>query len=356
MSERDGRPRAGKRPRPVKPLRVLVLMHPTLVPPDSLEGHTEKEISEWKTEYDVVSTLRRLGHDVRPLGVQYELMPIRTAITEWKPHIVFNLLEEFHGLREFDQHVVSFLELLKTPYTGCNPRGLVLARDKALSKKLLAYHRIRVPGFVAFPKGRRASLPRGFQFPLIVKSLTEEASLGIAQASIVESDEKLAERVRFIHESIGTDAIVEQFIEGRELYVGVMGNKRLDVLPTWELVFENMPAGSVAIATARAKHDAEYQEKRGIDHKPAADLPAEIAETIESTSKRIYRILELDGYARIDYRLSPRGMLYFLEANPNPEIAEREEFSAAAHAAGFSYPRLLQRIVTLGLGRRRWVA
>jgi D-alanine-D-alanine ligase len=345
-----------KRARAAKPLRILVLMHPTLVPPDSSEGFTEKEIFEWKTEYDVVSTLRKLGHDVRPLGVQDELMPIRTAIAEWKPHIVFNLLEEFHGLREFDQHVVSFLELMKTPYTGCNPRGLVLARDKALSKKLLTYHRIRVPGFADFPKGRKARCPRGFQFPLIVKSLTEEASLGIAQASIVESDEKLAERVRFIHESIGTDAIVEQFIEGRELYVGMIGNKRVQVLPTWELVFEKMPAGSAAIATARAKHNLDYQAKHGIDHKPAEDLPKEIAETIESTSKRIYKILELDGYARIDYRLSPKGKLYFLEANPNPEIAEREEFAAAAGAASLSYAALLQRIVALGLRRRRWLA
>lgn len=344
-----------KRQPEFKPLRILVLMHPTLVPPESTEGYTEKETFEFKTEYDVVTTLRKLGHDVRPLGVQYELMPIRAAIDEWKPHVVFNLLEEFHGLREFDQHVVSFLELMKTPYTGCNPRGLVLARDKALSKKLLTYHRIRVPGFADVPKGRRARLPRGFQFPLIVKSLTEEASLGIAQASIVESDEKLAERVRFIHESIGTDAIVEQFIEGRELYVGLIGNKRVQVLPTWELVFEKMPPGSAAIATARAKHNPEYQQKRGIDHRPAEDLPKEIAETIESTCKRIYRILELDGYARIDYRLSPRGQLYFLEANPNPEIAEREEFSAAAQAAGLTYPALLQRIVALGLRRRRWL-
>jgi len=337
----------------MKKLRVLVLMHPAMIPPDNLEGLTEKESYAWKTEYDVVTTLRKLGHDVRSLGVQDELTPIRTAITEWKPHIVYNLLEEFHGLSEFDQHVVSYLELLQTCYTGCNPRGLVLARDKALSKKLLVYHRIRVPNFAVFPKGYRARRLRGLEFPLIVKSLTEDASLGISQASIVDSDEKLAERVRFIQERSSTAAIVEQFIEGRELYVGVFGNKRLEVLPVWELTFENMPPGSMAIATARVKHNPEYQHKRGIYQQPAESLPPTLAEHIVKTSKRIYRILELDGYARIDYRLSPTGELYFLEANPNPEIAESEEFASAALAAGVPYPNLLQKILNLGLQRHR---
>lgn len=326
-------------------------MHPSLLPPDTLEGYTEKEMYVWKTEYDVVTTLRRLGHDVRPLGLADELAPLRLAITEWKPHIVFNLLEEFHGLTEFDQHVVSYLELLQTCYTGSNPRGLVLARDKALSKKLLVYHRIPVPAFAVFPRGRKIRLPKDLSFPLIVKCLKEEASRGIAQSSIVDNEEKLRERVSFIHGSMESDAIVEQFIKGRELYVGVIGNKRLEVLPTWELVFENLPPGSAAIATARIKHNPEYQEKWGIYQQPAAELPLSLLTHIIRTTKRIYRILQLDGYARIDYRLGPTGVLYFLEANPNPEIAEREEFASAAQAAGLVYPALLQKILQLGLSR-----
>lgn len=327
-------------------------MHPSLLPPETLDGYTEKEAYVWKTEYDVVTTLRRLGHDVRPLGLADELAPLRLAIAEWKPHIVFNLLEEFHGLTEFDQHVVSYLELLQTCYTGSNPRGLVLARDKALSKKLLVYHRIPVPAFAVFPRGRKIRLPKDLSFPLIVKCLKEEASRGIAQSSIVDNEEKLRERVSFIHGSMESDAIVEQFIKGRELYVGVIGNKRLEVLPTWELVFENLPPGSVAIATARIKHNPEYQEKLGIYQQPAAELPLSLLTYIVRTTKRIYRILQLDGYARIDYRLGPTGMLYFLEANPNPEIAEREEFASAAQAAGLVYPKLLQKILQLGLSRK----
>jgi D-alanine-D-alanine ligase len=337
----------------VKRLRILVLMHPSLVPPDSMKGYSEKESYDWKTEYDVVSTLRRMRHEVRKLGVQDELLPIREAVEEWKPHVVFNLLEEFHGISEFDSHVVSYLELLRVPYTGCNPRGLMIARGKALSKKLVHYHRIHVPAFTVAPRGRAVRRPRSMTFPLIVKSLTEEASLGISQASVVDSDERLDERVRFIHEHVGSDAIVEQFIEGRELYVGVIGNHRLQVLPVWELKFENLPAGSAAIATARVKHDPDYQEKRGIFQQRAEGLPEALTASIQRTSKRVYRTLELDGYARIDYRLREDGALYFLEANPNPDIASTNEFASAAEEAGMKYSDLLRRILGLALQRAK---
>jgi len=328
-------------------------MHPSLVPPDTLKGIGEKESYAWKTEFDVVSTLRKMGHDVRPLGVQYELLPIRDAVEDWKPHVVFNLLEEFHGISEFDSHVVSYLELLRVPYTGCNPRGLMIARGKALSKKLLHFHRIHVPAFTVVPRGHRVRRPRVMAFPLFVKSLTEEASLGIAQASVVESDAKLEERVRFVHDHVGSDAIVEQFIEGRELYVGVIGNHRLRVLPVWELKFENLAAGSAAIATARVKHDPDYQEKRGIFQQQAEDLSEALVARIVRTSKRVYRTLELDGYARIDYRLAGDGVLYFLEANPNPDIATTNEFASAAEEAGMKYRELLAKILSLGLQRSR---
>ena len=334
-----------------KKLRIVVLMHPSLVPPESNEGYEEKEYYQWKTEYDVVSTLRQLGHEVRPIGVADELGPIRSIIHEWDPHIVFNLLEEFHGRQEFDHHVVSFLELMQVPYTGCHPRGMMLARDKALSKKLLAYHHLTVPKFAVFPRRKRVQRPKGLEFPLIVKSLSDEASLGISQASIVDSDEKLKERVAFIHERNGSDAIAEQFIEGREFYVGILGNQRLQVLPVWELVFENLPPGAVAIATASVKHNPDYQRRRGIYQQHADDLDESMRDYIVKTSRRIARILDLDGYNRIDYRLGLDGKLYFLEANPNPEIASSEEFASASEEAGFSYPQLIQKIVDLGMQR-----
>ena len=335
----------------MKRFRVLVLMHPDLIPPDSLEGHSEQEINDWKTEYDVVSTLRAAGHEVRPLGVEDELKPIRDEIESWKPDVVFNLLEQFHGEAVYDQNVASYLELLRVPYTGCNPRGLVLARGKDLSKKLLIYHRIPLPAFAVFPPRRKVRRPPRLGLPLIVKSLNEDASYGISQASVVDSDEKLAERVTFIHERIGTAAIAEQYIEGREIYVGVLGNERLRVLPIWELEFGSLPQGARAIATEKAKHNLEYQQRHDIVVGPAKDLSPQLVASIERAAKRIYRTLELDGYARIDFRLSTDGIPYYIEANPNPEIAKVEEFASAALHAGIEYPDLIQRIVALGISR-----
>jgi D-alanine-D-alanine ligase len=335
----------------MRKLRVLVLMHPDLMPPDSLKGHSEKEIHVWKTEYDVVSTLKSAGHEVQPLGVQHELRPIREAVDNWKPSIVFNLLEQFHGETTYDQNVASYLELLRVPYTGCNPGGLMLARGKALSKKLVTYHRIPTPAFAVFPMRRKIRRPTRLKFPLIVKSASEDASIGIAQASVVDSDEKLAERVTFIHERIQTDAIAEQYIEGREIYLGVLGNERLRVLPVWELKFGNLAEGDNPIATEKVKHDIEYQERRGILEGPATGLSAELRQHIGKLAKRICRTLELDGYARIDFRLTAEGVPYFLEANPNPEIAQAEEFARAAKHDGLAYPDLLNRILALGLGR-----
>ena len=261
----------------MKPLRVLVLMHPDLMPPDSSKGFTEEQVNVWKTEYDVVTTLRANGHEVKPLGVQDELKPIRDEIESWKPHVVFNLLEQFHGDPAYDQNVASYLELLRIPYTGCNPRGLMLARGKDLSKQLMAYHRIPVPDFAVFPINRKIKRPSRLGLPLIVKSVSEDASWGIARASVVDSDEKLQERVKFIHERIGTPAIAEQFIEGREIYVGVIGNDRLRVLPIWELQFGSITEGAHRIATERVKHDTRYQDKVGIEHGPAKDLGPELA-------------------------------------------------------------------------------
>jgi D-alanine-D-alanine ligase len=228
---------------------------------------------------------------------------------------------------------------------------MLLARDKALSKKLLHYHRIPVPDFAVVPRGRKPRLPKRLTFPVIVKSLTQEASIGISQASVVDDVAKLNERVRFIHESIGTDAILEQFIEGRELYCGIVGNQRLAVLPVWEMTFANMPESQHRIATERVKWSAKYQEKVGIETGEATALPKGMAELVQHMSRRAFRVLEQSGYARIDLRLDDSGRVYMIEANPNPQIARNEDFAQSAEAAGIGYDALLQRILSAGL---RW--
>ncbi|OAI44660.1 D-alanine--D-alanine ligase [Nitrospira sp. SCGC AG-212-E16] len=334
----------------MKRLRILVLMHEDLVPPDPLNGQDVTR-AEWKTEYDVVSTLRKLGHDVKPLGVKSDLGVLRSAIEDWKPHIAFNLLEEFDGVAVYDQNVVSYLELLHVPYTGCNPRGLMLARDKVLSKKLFSFHRIPFPDFMVVPQGRTVKRPKWLAFPLIVKSVTEEASLGISQASIVQDDDKLKERVEFIHTSVGTGALIERYIEGRELYVGVMGNGHVHVLPVWELVMDKLPDDARRIATERVKWSRTYQDKYGIRSGEARNLPEGKSEEIQHLAKRVYRALGLSGYARIDVRMDGEGNVYVLEANPNPQIAHDEDFSDSAEKAGYTYKDLLQELLNIGL---RW--
>ena len=335
----------------VTKLRVLALVHRHLIPPDPIPEGTDVVLAPWRTEYDVMSTLRAMGHDVQVLGVHDDLGELRRASTEWKPHIAFNLLEGFDDITIFDQNVVSHLELLKLSYTGCNPRGLLLARDKSLSKKLLAYHRVPVPDSEVFRIGRPIRRPKRLLFPLIVKSLTQEASIGISQASVVDNDEKLKERVAFIHESIRTAAIVEQYVEGREIYVGILGNQVLQALPVWELFFTNMPAEAKRIATDRVKWSVKYQKKYGIDSGPAKDLSDTACAQVLHLCKRVYRGLELSGYARIDMRLDEKGSIWVLEANPNPQIARGEDFASSAEKVGLSYESLLQRILNLGL---RW--
>jgi D-alanine-D-alanine ligase len=333
----------------VKPLRVLALMHANLVPPDDVTGHDVTEV-EWKMEFDVTETLRTMGHEVLPLGVEDDLGPLRKAVADWKPHIVFNLLESFHDISVFDSHVVSFLELLRIPYTGCNPRGLMLARDKALSKTLMTGHRIPVPEFTVVRMGRKARRPKRLSYPVIVKSLTQEASIGISRASVVEDDDRMRERVRFIHDSIGTDAIVERFISGRELYVGIVGNQRLRVFPVWELRFGTLPEDGRLLMTDRAKWNTKYQKKYGIMTGPA-DLAPDTAARIQHLCKRVYRTLDLSGYARIDLRLDDQGRVYVLEANPNPQLAYGEDFAESAEHGGLRYEGLLQTILNNGL---RW--
>ena len=332
----------------MKPLRVLALCEESLVPPEDVAG---KDVvnAEWRMEFDVIQTLRKEGHLVRPLGVGGELGVIRAAIADFKPDIAFNLLEGFAEVATWDQNVVAYLELLRLPYTGCNSRGLLLARDKALAKKVLSYHRVAGPDFVVFPRARTVRRPRRLRFPLIVKSLTLDASIGISQASVVEDDGKLVERVRFIHESIGTDALVEEYVEGRELYVGILGNQRLQVLPIWELSFAGLPEEARKIATERVKWSMLYQKKHRIESGIAKDLPEPLVRRIGSLCKRVYRSLMLSGYARIDLRLAEDGRVYVLEANPNPQLAAGEDFAEAAASAGIRYGPLLERILRLGL-------
>jgi D-alanine-D-alanine ligase len=336
----------------MRKLRVLVLVHETLVPPESLEGVGEAAAAEYRTEYDVVSCLKAAGHDVRPVGIGDSLTELRATIQDWQPQVCFNLLEEFGGIVTYDQHVVAYLELLRQAYTGCNPRGMMLSRDKVLSKQILAYHRIPTPHFAVFRRGGAVRIPKALRYPLFVKSATEDASLGISQASIVEDAPRLRERIEFIHEHTQSDALVEEYIAGRELYVGVLGNERIRTLTPWEFIFGELKPGRAAIATRKAKWDRAYQKRHGITSGKAEGLPPGLAEKLDRLARRIYRALHMTGYARIDFRVREDGTPFALEANANPNLEREEDFADAALHDDIPYAGLLERLMSLGCSYR----
>lgn len=330
-------------------MRVLVLTHQDIELPDSVEELPEQEFMSIRTEFDVAVALEQLGHEIRTLGAGGDLATIRKPLLDWQPHLVFNLLEEFRGEGFYVPFVLGYLELMRQPFTGCNPSSLLLADNKPLTKKILRYHRIPVPDFAVFPRGRAIRKPTRLEYPLIVKSTTEHGSVGIAQASVVNSDEKLVERVTFVHERLNTDALVERYVEGREFYVGLLGNRRLTVLPIIELLFHRAVEGTPRIATERVKWDLKYQEKLGVTTGPAQDLTEELKSKMIRICKRVYRILGLNGYARMDLRVTGDGSIYLLEPNPNPDLALEEDFAAAAELAGIPYTKLIQRILNSAL-------
>lgn len=324
------------------------MAHESVVPPADVTGLSEEQIDEFRMEYDVRSTLEDLGHHVRVVGIGDNLAELREIAYEWRPHVVFNLLDEFSDIASYDHYVVAYLELMRQAYTGCNPRGMMVSRDKVLTKQVLAWHRIATPKFMLFPYGKRFREPRRLEFPLFVKSATEDASYGIAQASVVEDMASLRERVEFIHEHVQSDALVEEYIDGRELYIGVLGNTRLTTLPVWEMDFGNLTKAQARVATRKVKWDRGYQERHGIATGLAAGLTSEQTRRLERLAKRIFRALHMTGYARLDLRMRDDGRVFLLEANANPDLTYGEDFAESAESVGLDYGRLLNRIVSLG--------
>ena len=332
-----------------KKLKVLVLfdgISPTTVDQDFTK---ELKTKDWKTEADVMAALGSVGHTAEHLAIYDDVDLVRQKLETFAPDILFNLVEQFRNNPGFDQNIVSFFEMQGLAFTGCGSTGLTLCKHKGISKKILHYHGIHVPHFVVIPRGQRIARPKQLKFPILVKPVKEEASYGISQASFVGTDEQFRERVAFIHEKYNSDAIAEEYIDGRELYVSLMGNARLTVFPIRELVFREVPPNEPKIATYKAKWDEEYRKRWGLDGRFAEDLEPTLVAEIGQTCKDIYRLLTIDGYARIDLRLTADNKIYFIEANPNPHLAADEDFAQSAAKAGLKYPQLIQAIIRLGM-------
>src|SRR5882762_6339085 len=313
----------------------------------------EMKTEDWKTEANVMAALGALGYTAEHLAIFDDLDLLRQKLENFAPNVLFNLVEEFKSNPGFDQNIVSLLEMQGVPFTGCGATGLVLCKHKGISKKILSYHRIHVPNFIVISRGQRIARPKQLKFPILVKPVKEEASYGISQASFVETDEEFRERVAFIHEKHDADVIAEEYIDGRELYVSLMGNARLTVFPIRELVFREVPPNEPTIATYSAKGDEEYRNRCGLENRFAEDLDPQLVSHIQETCKRIYRLLTIDGYARIDLRLTEANEVNFIEANPNPILANDEDFALAAEKAGLPYPQLIDRIVRQGMNTVR---
>ena len=333
-----------------KPLSITLMMDQAWLPAGdpnlaaiALDGLTERHVA---------MTLRELGHQVRIVGVGHDVQEIVAALTDTPPDIVFNLTEQFRDDRRLDMHVAGLLELMGLPFTGSGSAGLMLCRDKGLCKQLLSLHKIRCPSFALFPPGRRPRVGRRLKYPLIIKPQYEDASDGIFRASIVGSETELTERVRLVHERYDQVAIAEEYVEGRELYVGVLGNKRLLAFPAREIHFGSATAGGPSIATRRVKSDAAYRDKWGIEYR-FADLSDSLAAEVSHVCKRVYRLLQLQDYGRIDLRVTADNRINILEVNANPEIAYGEDFAEAAEKAGVGYGRLIDRILKLALRRHK---
>jgi D-alanine-D-alanine ligase len=335
----------------MKKLKVLLIFTGTNVPEDH-DYKEEFKDESWNTEASVKKALTALGHEVIIRGIKKDISMVSKMISEIKPDIIFNLIEMFQNKTTFEKNMAALFELLGIPYTGCSATGLMLCKDKALSKKILKYHKIRVPRFRVFRKASRKKQHSKLTFPLIVKPLEERASIGIAQSSIVKNELELRDRIDFIHRHSGMHAIAEEFIDGRELYVGVMGKKRASVFPPREMVFRKVPDEDPKIATYKAKWDKDYRKKWGIKNIFAEGISDELLKKISNTCKRAYRSLNIGGYCRFDIRLTPDGGIYIIEANANPALASDEDFALSAKKAGIPYDNLISRIIRLALNRQ----
>lgn len=336
-----------------KKLKILALFD--AIAPTTIDQDLSKELKteDWKTEANVLAALAELGHTTEHLAIFDDLNLLAQKLDSFQPDIIFNLADQFKNNRAFDQNIVSFLEMHGVIFTGCGSTGLTLCKHKAISKKILGYHRIRVPNFTVIPRGKRCIRPARLKFPILVKPLKEEASYGISQASFVETDEQFRERVLFIHEKYNNDVIAEEYIAGREFYVSLLGNHRLDVFPIRELIFQQVPPDEPKIATYRAKWDEEYRKRWGLQNQFADELDSALAKEIVQTCKRIYRLLTIDGYARVDLRVTLANEIYFIEANPNPILAADEDFAQSALKSGLAYPQLVERVIRTGLNTVR---
>lgn len=327
-------------------MKVLVLFD-VARPADPNEAFSPESLKQEDkpTEADVLESLRRLGHEVETLAVFDNVTRIVDKLKSLGPDVVFNLSESFYHDRAHEPNITALLDLMKVRYTGSGSDALLLCKDKALAKKVLAYHHVRLPHFVVSHRAHPLRRLRRFAYPAFVKPVCEDASDGICRASFAKDEKEAIERARFIHQKFNSDALIEEYIEGRELYLSVLGNNRLTVFPAREIFFDQMPEDAPKFATFHAKWNDSYRKKWGITNGPAKPLPEGVPSHLSELARKVYRLLKIRGFGRIDVRLTATGDVYVIEANPNPCLAQDEDFAQSACLGGVSYDTLIQEIL-----------
>ena len=314
------------------------------------KGKAKRKRKEKHDREEVFEALEKLGHE--PF---YHVLDGRTqslvALARCGADLVFNLSEAFAGDDTMELNIAAYLDLLGLPYTGSGPHGHFLAQDKAVAKKLFAFHQIRTPYFATAYKGR-IDHADNINFPLIVKPLWEDGSIGIDAAALVTNIKELMERVEYVQEEFDSPALIEEYIEGREIYGAVLGSyERARALPLIELDLSKLPKGTPRIATNEVKFDKETEAYKLTKSVPVDDLDEEITNSVCETALAAYRACKLRDYGRIDMRLTAKGEVYVIEANPNPWLASSQEFAMAAKKSGLSYTQLIGEIVESALVR-----
>jgi D-alanine-D-alanine ligase len=294
------------------------------------------------------------GHTTRRLAVDAEVQPLINELTAESPELVFNLAESFRGKSALESNVAALLNLIDLRYTGSSPAGLILAGDKTLTKKVLSFHGILSAKFATMYRGQ-VDWAGDIKFPLLVKPPQEDASLGITQKSIVNNVKELLDVISGTQQEYQSPVLVEEFIDGREFYVGVLGNSKVEALPIIELDFSKFPKDLPKIASWEAKWGDDGDEKgeqfAGTESIFPTDLPEELATRIKQVAIDSFQALRLRDYARIDLRVTDKEEIYVIEANPNCYLEQKSEFARAAQKGGLEYPALVSRIVELASAR-----
>jgi D-alanine-D-alanine ligase len=340
-----------------KKLKVAVLYDvweeqepPPEPPPEKpARGKRRKKKREKADREEIFEALGKLGHE--PFyqvldGGEKSLI----AVARCGADLIFNLTESYAGDDTKDMNIAAYLDLLDCPFTGAGPHAMYLAQDKSLAKKIFAFHGIKTPYFATSYRGK-LDHSQDISFPLIVKPTSEDGSIGIDTGSVVESVKELMERIHYIQEEFDSPALIEEYIEGREIYAAILGNDSPEVLPMVELDLSKLPKGTPKIAGKEVKWEKETEAYKVTKSAPAEDLDEATTTRLSETALSAYQALKLRDYGRIDMRLSKKGEVFVIEANPNPWLASTAEFAMAAKKAGRNYTQLIGEIIDLAQAR-----